>query len=1216
MLLFLEQRNLCAGSTELHSYIHAGNDVSIQLNELTGNNRNFAASLNLKDETLRALKTFCRGSLMFRNRFDSAKSVVGVPTDGAILSETVDITLRTETALEDLRDLVSNEDVRIDDFRLDLHGLIAELQNRHRSAMALELELILRFFEVQATKDLGGESTAKGGKVVVRNVLNDTLANLNAAVTLLGYRDVLLSFRRAIRELDLLPQCEIDELDSTAALAELCSNFSVVQAPRLLVEVQGSLHGLSCPAITVVGKLLDADVLLLFLKKHHTSFESDLDRAQQRATTNALASSVLMHLSTIKTLLEPFYTHSFSSLADMQIHLDANLRMSADGLHCLTLTVLKSVCDNWSDDMEMHFRDGGDTNSGTEDIQRAVQMYQETGQFISSLAAHAGGSSLSFSYLHRGGTRISLPPELLQTHVQWAVLGGAVPVLEEFVGAFGRAQCAHAIRLVLEEEGHIDHQANAAPAPIAATCQIKDVSDAVDNLTLQLNNWTYNSNLYCNRHPRLLLLNHRSRVNLLMVLREAIVIDSRDRLLSYMIQCFPTLLSERSLVRAALEKSLFVISRSHRKSYDLALAGMLTHLMEINLEAKLTKIDTEEVYEVTRLDLKGSDAVGIYCHHLSDMISQSLSVAQPAMVLWGERTTTERAVRDLLLVASTPGLSAAVHVVGVDRLTPRIREALHRGIDSAVLRSPLLLVFGDRDGVDTFAQYKLENNIDTCKPVDVKLLRPFLWASMVDLGTRKQNAEVYVVAGLSGMGKSHWLGRNILSKSRLHFAVHEGFTVASAIERFKKMLSKSGRNSFAFCFHVYNVGALEQFARFLHHLLSLGLMIDEESGSSFAIPPSIHLRVMIELPEMSSRCRSDDTTAADLPSNWPPLDGTPWNALQHPLLRLLPVLAVVVPPDHYISIRERDVFHITREAQLVATFLMLHSTTDAENFANEIPQDADLVGKKECATILNTELFEKYAVASSRRVRTFLISVLYDRCLYLRRIRQTLYDLEQRPEEHSSLQVRMEGAFRNVFYLFIKEALDIASDAKNVPETSVFTIRPSRVEEFEVIIATHNRNSKEFKSLSAKFMESKELHIGEGPIPPYTRASIAPAFGIENTSDMATTLESMGYLLTQESLVRTLHLHGRRLLGSSVIYEGETGVGKSQNLQLYSALINANNSAFTDMKLHLVALIRAVASGKQGVVDDTVGEEPGVNDATHGLRSIDPSSSLDTVSTY
>jgi hypothetical protein len=312
-------------------------------------------------------------------------------------------------------------------------------------------------------------------------------------------------------------------------------------------------------------------------------------------------------------------------------------------------------------------------------------LYQETGQFISSLSAHPGGAALSFTYKlrGRGGASIDLTPDLLQEHVQWAVLGGDISELIEFVRTFSEAQRAHAIRLLLEEEGHPDHQVafRSDPVPLAETCRLCDVSNALQDLSEQIIQWRYEVSQSCADNPRLLLLNRRSRVQLMLALRDQC--PSYKDILPYMIQCFPALLFQRSPIQNALHSALKEAKESSlfcKEGQDLQNAGTLvalviSHLKRIPSCSHEVSMDFDgEIYIASRLDLQNSNAIDIYRHHLSDVLRQNFVPSQPRMTVWCDRSTTESAIKDILLVASIPGLCRVVHFVRVDRLILRIQE--------------------------------------------------------------------------------------------------------------------------------------------------------------------------------------------------------------------------------------------------------------------------------------------------------------------------------------------------------------------------------------------------------------------------------------------------------------------------------------------------------------------------------------------------------------
>jgi hypothetical protein len=236
---------------------------------------------------------------------------------------------------------------------------------------------------------------------------------------------------------------------------------------------------------------------------------------------------------------------------------------------------------------------------------------------------------------------------------------------------------------------HPDHQAAfpSKPASLAKTCRLCDVSNALIDLSEQITQWRNEVNQSCADNPRLLLLNRRSRVQLMLALRDHALRDQRPSIgqdiLPYMIQCFPALLPQRLCIQNALhsalkeaeERSLF-----YKEGKDLHNAGTLvalvtTHLKQIPSCSYEVSMDfDEEIYTASRLVLQGFNTVDIYRHHLSDIVRQNLVPAQPRMTVLCDRSTTESAIKDILLVASIPGLCRVVHLVRVDRLTPRIRE--------------------------------------------------------------------------------------------------------------------------------------------------------------------------------------------------------------------------------------------------------------------------------------------------------------------------------------------------------------------------------------------------------------------------------------------------------------------------------------------------------------------------------------------------------------
>ena len=166
------------------------------------------------------------------------------------------------------------------------------------------------------------------------------------------------------------------------------------------------------------------------------------------------------------------------------------------------------------------------------------------------------------------------------------------------------------------------------------------------------------------------------------------------------------------------------------------------------------------------------------------------------------------------------------------------------------LRCPVALLFGAQDGIDAFGNFPVEDLSA------IKLKRPRDYSRPFWHPEGANTVQVWVVCGRSGAGKSRWISEHVVEVASdnefaivLRFAVHEGFSVATVIERFTAKISKLENNilpHISLIFDVYPEIAqfgFASFAQFLHHLLSLGILLDEVSGKAASLSAQIKLDV-------------------------------------------------------------------------------------------------------------------------------------------------------------------------------------------------------------------------------------------------------------------------------------------------------------------------------------------------------------------------------------
>ena len=1258
IILFLDGRmviGLLPGNKLLYN-----DPTSITLPELRESNQHILSILNINvdidADVFRGLRTFARGSTMFASRFTNA-----------IRQPNSSLQIATRTALDGLRKLVCGSEVRIGEFSggESAHGsslldLVTELQQRRRATIAAELKSIANFFsqdsDNQTKKLMGAHVEAQARE------LEQSLQRLTSAFELLKYRDHLKNFKVAVRDLKLIGDHSAEAIDGIDA-PEIYEDFLLSRAPVIAENLRQLLCGLRPWDISFVGRLTSATLLLEFLRRYGDTLEvsGSLDRAQNRAASDDHAMSILLKLVPMRNLLKPFYNRSLESLRDMKNHLALYLRPNMGGMQPDTaesepvaVAELINISENWSL-VEFYFRDSADVDSGAEVVERLVEQYLATGQYVSSLRGHANGASLSFTYLTAGrlNDRKTLPSNLLLEQVQAAVLAlgsGKDPYLQEFIQSFELAGLIHEKRLALESAGHPSFQAEAGdPAIICEQMNCNALRIELENLNAELLKWEELMQVTCLKCPRLLLLNRLSKLRFIQSCQywHTRVEYHNDTtsygirlMFPYVIQCFPTLLHERTLMSELLttylknaitqpEISIQILSTDFSNPLEaIGFAVALIQFLEKELVTRnlISVAPDDSIKQVTRVYISdassSTDSIrnAAYVEHLADMISEGGgSPGMPSQVLWGDSSVTIETIREFLSLATVPGLCSTLHVMMAELLHPSVREELLKQLQTTLLYCPLVLIFCRQEGSEVFSQYQI-NPVSTVNPRD---LSANLWINKTTgaAGENKpaiQLTNVWVVTGASGMGKTRWIEEHYKSceSTRKHyerFPIHEGFSASALIRRFRCITADSAFSCsahellIALHFDITSYGNLRSFGKLLHYLISTGLLIDENTGKADRLLHNIRYNIYIELPALSKEQFYGDRRQPA--SDWPQ-HVSDFAPSKHPFLsEYFPILCIAVPPNQMIAIKPDHLYALDNKTKLVATYLNLSENGNFRNInVNNLPAVADESLSDDNVRAILQMFWNNYKVDNSKRIRSNTILILHSRIMFLLKIKGECNRINANGLETplSNRFKTMEG-FMKVFEVAKFEAALLSDCSPVMRAVAVWSIRPSNdLEGFDILLTAPSTSSRDAKEIIEKYYVTKTLSTESGKIPPLVRAIIAPAFGMDNTADMCTTLRDCGHLLTPDSLVRLLHMHGRREIKTSVIYEGETGVGKSQNLLLYSHLINNDGSLFTNLKLHFIAVLRTFVMKEniQNAIHGNDDHEEGYNNFIENVNNI------------
>lgn len=1215
VILFLHQRNLCPQYLELRNLLDQNISNSVTVKGMQDSIISVVTKLGLNDfNVLRALRAFAGNSDLFVHHFGKVDTKITFSETEAKL----EVINRTKHALDNLSLLVSNESIRIEDFfASDIAELVSELQrtgqgHSHRQRkMERELEAIAQFF--------GSEKDSHGLAVgMLESSLDRLNARLNAAFHLVKLKEILPSFLSAMKELKLAHL--LDETTSATLsllLAELSDNFFIKDGPDIQSRLHAALSGLRQIDLVIISKLaseLSAGLMLQVFARFSDEnvFEQALEHAQNQASGNPVAGKLLLKLRGLRAVLRPFWnpscTVTLQALAEHMVKEVRVINTQGSEALCPILEELTNVIEHWPE-CEICFRDGGSSSAGFGDIARLVQVYRRSGRFISSLSAHPGGSCLSFKYSDKNGCQVFLSPQVLQERVQWAVLGASggeddvhessnddQKSLDEFIIAFQLAEKLHSLCLQLEALGHPDFQSLSCDQnmPLAPSCDCGVLQHHLNISKTKLEDWALNVELGCKNCPRLCMLSQRSRVHFFLALRSLSSSGMRVSL-SYVLQCFPSHASNR----CALEKASFTALTMFQdkgtifsSDDDWNRAFVLLRNMETALDCQHEE-SAGLNYSIVRYELLGLSSFEVYCTFLNLNITENCGIVNsPAAVLWCCQESTSEHIQDFLSVACS-GVSGSVYAIAINNLLPRIREELLRGLQNENIRSQVVLIFTDQDGLDACQHYRLEsysNNLRSHKYIDSyrQAMWPFFSRPPIERKDESSELSVYVVGGPAGSGKSFWVNRKVSridTSLKLTLVLHEGFTIHDVIDQIEMGFDNED-SLLALHLVITTVTNLPLLNVFLHNLLFGGLIYDPKTGKSFAFMNRIKLELYVELPSLSGT----DTVSA-----WPG-EGDTWQTKDHPFLAHLSCLQVCVFDDHFISIRTSDHFYADNtKAQFVAACLHVYRSNNNNVDVASLPlHDDDLleIFEPDDFSDILTTFFDGREFSSSKKCRCSAILVLYDKFRVIASLQHKMNAEMDKSGLEEVYFAKCWGKVTAYFELALYEAFCIASEGRCLDSSSVHLIVPSWDDEddefpvealLDVLVINHTAGitaqalsgltvDMPLHTLIAPFNEVLPRELAN------LRSMIAPLFGMRDSALMCCNLVDSGHLLTAESLAGVLHLHGRRTIGANVLYEGETGCGKTQTLKLYSNLINANTSLFTNLKFHMLAVLRIIVS--------------------------------------
>ena len=818
--------------------------------------------------------------------------------------------------------------------------------------------------------------------------------------------------------------------------------------------------------------------------------------------------------------------------------------------------------------------------------------------------------------------------------------------LRAFVEAFDQAHACHEVRLELEEAGHPQHQAvkpfhlwpfNDRPSGsdgiLADTAMDPEALRRLsEDWGRDLQNWRDQLSNAQKQDPRLLLLSNRGLLRFVKA-SENPFMDALD-LLPFVTQCLgpsaEASVDNRDNLCADIAAAIPEVFKMRTQNALDRCIELLRRVME------KPAFDEDARGRVTRVDLRGMPPHLAYAHMLRH--SMQNGGVSPGQLLWASPATTRRDIEELLQVVETPGLVEDVYIFEANRLSTVMSETLLQGIlNRPRIGCNVRIFFTGDDRIDNFLAYDLDKEIQASVelPTDVELRNWGLSAldSAVPPNTLfKPVVSVKFFAGEAGIGKSTHIQRHILelSPSRNSVArlvVHEGFVVAQAIERVRALFveaKKAPAENRRAVLHIdiSGVGAdVRALAYFMHNLLARGLIIDPATGTTVCLESDVRMHVFIELPALELLEDSEPRG----PCRWPVSGTAP--ASKHPYIPLLgPVLFADRDRGNRVF-RTTEPWILDSAARSVAEFdawrRKAGRDVSSSTYVPSVPLAASTTVLDADAAALRASLSATMAEFGLSdeipAVQSDFISLYSARLQYLCKIQASVVGMAR--EDMNPLRMTVDptaSTFSTSFVnkqnvtvtisardYFIKDffaamgslmaresarLVRCSSTSISSREVSAWPICPEDLMNFSVLLTKPDSaplSADEKKRAAGGFQHSAALSLSADASGDEWRSvihNLGPLFGKAGGS-LAPSLASADFVLTPPSLVKLLSLHARCSTRRNVLFSGDTGVGKSFLLELYSHIVNSGSAVSFDAVYHLKMLLKTCAQARAHVKD-------------------------------
>jgi hypothetical protein len=801
-----------------------------------------------------------------------------------------------------------------------------------------------------------------------------------------------------------------------------------------------------------------------------------------------------------------------------------------------------------------------------------------------------------------------------------------IAVIQNFARVFELAQELHEVRLNLERHAHPDYQGLNSPLNDSGRLDVAQYEAQLRECNERFRQWTAVLNTASAKYRRLKMLTPAQLAKLLKTIDTLATthVDSVEvfqKLLPFLINCFadevlrfmdehraksekPPLASfiNKEIVCQVFEETLELepanqllarnadaASRESRRHRLLKHAGEFLTKVEkaigesdaVNVDNLLSPVvhflDGSYAGDSTKSKIPVNDThVFVYMHELSNY-----KPIVPSQVLWCDESTATSAIHEFidrsLAFPHIQFFVSNIHLLNLacrEALAKRCSEIYERNnlTSEKSARTPLdlLLVFTSEFGLELFNVLKREivsitKDFATMQDIskELKLARGFV----------PQMSTAVCISGEPGVGKSYHIKREMKQLEQLGVArtitVTENFSPAAQhqlLSALARAPEKEGPRTQAWHCKVSGYSPIHRFSRWLYDLMAFGLFWQEDSPEMHALQSDVRVHVFVELNEGSTEEGVLSTTRA--------------------MLDAIPACGCFF-----------QLSHITKDdlkLQLPTTVSQTHlsyacALLEAHGFhpADEIDAAALLAPPALAPNVSLHELFQRKleGVQMSLRQQHDFLVLFATKCAFLKNYAKSHMDLGPLQFGYApDVQRWNMMSMKELYQSIVGECLQLARGtvlgetqtplivtertnselAGEVYQYSVLTLDPKMQMDNDTEIS---RYKKYLSNPGYQPGISWRIYNTAGALarPSVLRSIIAHALGVHDTNRMSCLIEQRQYVFTPQLAVKILKLHQYSTVGRNLIFSGKTGTGKTELLEVYALLCNANSELVPNM---------------------------------------------------